>query len=310
MAGQGESGRSGGLRNQFSWSYSRHGMFEECLRKYYLSYYGSWGGWARDADPRTRETYICKNLTTQRMWLGTVVHDCAEGALSALREGATPWAERAVELAVQRARRDIDDSRAGRYKADPKRHCGFQEHHYGEEEPDWEAAIAEISRQVRVLFDHPVFRRMLAVPERIVEVEVLRRIDIAGVPVYVKLDALMADGQGGLVIIDWKTGESHEDSEIAKQLGIYGIYAVQEKGVPVDRVQALHVNLRHNSHTLHPVDANSLDVTREFVSGSAEAMRSLLSDVARNEAVEAAFPMVPEGDSRCGRCRFHGICGR
>lgn len=303
-------GRSGGLKNQFSWSYSRHGMFEECLRKYYLSYYGSWGGWVRDGDPRTREIYVCKNLTTQRMWLGTVVHDCAEGALKALRDGAEPWAERAVELALERARRDIDDSREGRYKLDPKRHAGFQEHHYQEPEPDWPALLDEIARQVRVLFGHPVFRRMLEVPERIVEIEVLRRIDISGVPVYVKLDALMSDGQGGLVIVDWKTGESHEDSEIAKQLGIYGIYAVSEKGATVDRVQALHVNLRHNTHTLHPIDASSLEETREFVSGSAARMRERLTDVPANEADAGRFPMLPEGDERCARCRFRGICGR
>jgi hypothetical protein len=40
----------GELANTFSWSYSRHGMFSECLRKYWLSYYGSWGGWGRGAE--------------------------------------------------------------------------------------------------------------------------------------------------------------------------------------------------------------------------------------------------------------------
>ncbi|MBK9370208.1 MAG: PD-(D/E)XK nuclease family protein [Deltaproteobacteria bacterium] len=115
--------------------------------------------------------------------------------------------------------------------------------------------LAEIERQIKNLFEHPVFKRMMEVPERILEVEILRSVPIEGVPVWVKLDALMQGNDGGVVIVDWKTGRDHDDASIAQQLGIYGIYAVQLRGVPVEKVQALHVNLRYNTHTAHPINA-------------------------------------------------------
>ena len=300
----------GELANTFSWSYSRHGMFSECLRKYWLSYYGSWGGWGRGASERARELYLLKNLTSTPMWLGTVVHDVAEEALKALAQGERPWVERAVELGLERARRDIASSQAGRYRENPKKQPGFQEHYYAEPEPDWDAELAEIERQIQNLFGHPVFRRMMDVPERILEVEILRSVPIEGVPVWVKLDALMQGNDGGVVIVDWKTGRDHDDASIAQQLGVYGIYAVQLRGVPVEKVQALHVNLRHNTHTAHPINAEFVAQSRDFVARSAEAMRAGLSDRERNVAPEDGYPMLPEGDERCARCRFRRDCGR
>ena len=38
------------FKNDFSWSFSRDSAFNTCKRKYYYSYYGSWGGWNKDAD--------------------------------------------------------------------------------------------------------------------------------------------------------------------------------------------------------------------------------------------------------------------
>ena len=40
------------LTNDFSWSKSRHEKFQECLRAYYLHYYGSWGGWEEGRERR------------------------------------------------------------------------------------------------------------------------------------------------------------------------------------------------------------------------------------------------------------------
>jgi len=300
----------GELKNTFSWSYSRHGLFEECRRKYWLNHYAFWGGWGRSAPPRARALYIQKKLTTEPMWIGTVVHEVAEGVLQALQKGVNPWVERAVEIARERATQDVEASRAGRYVHDPKRSPGFQSHYYGLDEPDFEAAIDEIERQVRALFAHPVYRRMSAVPERIVEVEELRQIDIEGVPVWVVLDAMVSDGEGGLVIIDWKTGRDHSDEKIARQLGIYGIYATQVREVQVEQLKMLHVNTRFNTMTQHPVDAQVLDDTRKFVRTSADAMRAALTDPAANVGREEDFPMLPEGSDRCARCRFRRDCGR
>lgn len=300
------------LHNELVWSHSRARAFGECLRAYWFTYYGSWGGWDVAAPPRARQAYLEKKLTTRAMWTGTVVHGVAEDSLRAARDYGPPSLAEATRRARNQARRDIEDSWTGRWEERPARRTGFAEHYYGREvtDADWDAAIAEIERQVGILYGHRIFRRLLQVPERIREVEDLRRFTVDGADVYVVLDVLVDDGRGGVVIIDWKTGDAHSDAEIAGQLGVYGLYATRELGVPVDKVTALHVNLRHDTETRHAVGPEQIDRARSTLAESVAAMRARLVDIAENVADEADFQPLAEDDRRCRWCNFRRVCGR
>lgn len=300
------------LQNTFSWSHSRHSLFQECLRAYYLNHYGFWGGWDAEAPAQVRETYIQKQLTRRPMWLGTVVHNTAERALRALAAGRRLEPEDALRNAMRLARLDIAASRRGAYRGNPKHVTGFQEHYYQEPEPDdaWDQVLSEIEQQLRQLFQDPVYLRICAVPDRLVEVERLEQVLVGDVPVWVKLDALISDGKGGLVVLDWKTGRQHEEHVIAAQLGVYGLYCMERYQVSADRIVAMHVNLRHGVRTRHPVDPEVLERSRSAILESAGRMRSMLRDVARNEAHPDDFPMLPPQDGACGTCRFRRTCGR
>ena len=46
------------FKNDFSWSFSRDSAFNTCKRKYYYSYYGSWGGWNKDADELSKNCLL------------------------------------------------------------------------------------------------------------------------------------------------------------------------------------------------------------------------------------------------------------
>ena len=46
------------LANEFSWSRSRDSTFQDCRRKYFYHYYGSWGGWEAGATPEVRRLYV------------------------------------------------------------------------------------------------------------------------------------------------------------------------------------------------------------------------------------------------------------
>ena len=78
----------------------------------------------------------------------------------------------------------------------------------------------------------------------------------------------------------------------------------------MDQVKTLHVNTRFNTMTQHPVDAAVLQDTRDFVRQSADAMRAALRDPEGNAGAEEDFPMLPEGDPACARCRFRRDCAR
>ncbi|MDP2307640.1 MAG: PD-(D/E)XK nuclease family protein [Pseudomonadota bacterium] len=300
------------LINELVWSHSRSRTFAACPRAYWYTYYGSWGGWSRDVPAPIRDAYVQKKLTTRAMWIGTVVHGAAEEGIRRIVGQRPLDLEAAVRTTLTRARNDIEGSRTGDWLQRAAKRTGFREHYYGEpvDPSAWEAAIAEIERQVRGLYENRIFRRIGQVPGRVMEVEELRRFRVGSTEVYAALDVLMADGNGGVVIIDWKTGEAHSNDEIAAQLGVYGIYATQELGVPTDRVKAMHVNLRHAVETTHAVGPAAIEAAREEIEAGVTQMREKLRDVPGNVAEREDYPMVPEGDSRCRWCSFRRSCAR
>jgi hypothetical protein len=300
------------LKNELVWSHSRARTFAGCARAYWYTYYGSWGGWSADAPAAIRDAYLQKKLTTRAMWTGTVVHGAAETGLGRMVAGRPLDVEAAVDAATTQARDDIEGSRTGRWLQRPAKRTGFREHYYAEPVDDaaWAAALAEIERQVRGLYVNRIFRRLAQVPGRVMEVEQLRRFPVGNAEVYAALDVLVADGRGGVVIIDWKTGEAHSDAEIGAQLGVYGLYATQELGVPADRIKAMHVNLRHDTETIHPVGPPEIEAARVEIEHSVAAMRARLRDVPGNVAEKEDHPLMPEGDGRCRSCNFRRSCGR
>ena len=301
------------LVNELVWSHSRGRAFAGCLRAYWFTYYGSWGGWDAQAPPAARDAYVQKKLTTRSMWTGTVVHQLAEDALRRVRDGYGPRSlEDALVGAENRARREIKESASGEWLARPARRVGFREHYYDEPVPAeaWEEAIEEIRRQTRVLWSQRLFRRLLEVPDRILELEDLRRFRVGDAEVYVALDVMVDDGRGGVVILDWKTGNNHREDDISSQLGVYGLYATEVCGVPEARVVAMHVNLRHDSETRHPVGREQIDHARKTIADDVAAMRRKLVDSAANVANPDDFPTVDRDDPRCRFCNFRGICDR
>lgn len=295
------------LKNELVWSYSRHKLLEACPRAYWNNYYGSWGGWGRTASEEARELWQQKKLTSVPLWTGTVVHRVAETLLKRRYHGKTVTEQSAADFAYDTANQDITDSAERR--GTPSKNARFQEHYY-QMQVDWDAAVDEIERQVRGLFENSVFLRLIETPEKILEVEELRRFPVEDGEVYVSLDVLVDDGAQGAEIIDWKTGENHEDGEIAAQLGVYGLYVSGILGIDPLKIVARHVNLRYQTETLHPVGPSEIEAARSLIQQGLRTMRSLLSNPQNNTASSAKFPMLPEGSARCGHCVFRKSCNR
>src|ERR1041384_690141 len=106
--------------NEFSWSKSRSGVFDECKRRYFYQYYGAWGGWEPAASEETRRLYVLKQLATRQMWAGRIVHDAIEMALVAMRDGRGMPVEAFVADVIARMRTEWRSSRDGRYRENPR----------------------------------------------------------------------------------------------------------------------------------------------------------------------------------------------
>src|SRR3990172_2238492 len=128
------------LVNEFSWSRSRDNVFQEYRRRYYLHYYGAWGGWEQAADPVRRALYILKQLGTRQMWAGRLVPEAVERALLALRAGSALSEASLIEDTLRQMREEWKGSRDGVYRQTPKR-TGLFEHEYAVpiRDSEWQA---------------------------------------------------------------------------------------------------------------------------------------------------------------------------
>ena len=97
------------LTNDFSWSRSRDNTFQDCKRRYYYHYYGSWGGWEAGVSAEIRRLYILKQLASRQMWAGRVVHDGIEMALQIFQHGRDVPVEPFIADAIERMRGQLVD---------------------------------------------------------------------------------------------------------------------------------------------------------------------------------------------------------
>src|SRR5690606_29772166 len=198
------------LENRFSWSKSRHEKFEACLRQYYYQYYGSWGGWERDAPPEVRELYILKKLTNRHAWSGTAVHDAIRRILTLLRDGAEIDPERIVATVRASMRAQFRESRQG---ADGCRKAfGLREHEYAAEvaAEEWCASWGLDERCLPAFFRSRWVDLAGSLPhEAWPPIDELASFLYRGVPVFAAPDFAFRAG-GGVVLVDWKTGKARE----------------------------------------------------------------------------------------------------
>jgi len=290
------------------WSFSRYRTFQECRRRYWLNYHAARLGETPDAPERFREVYTQKYLLSRPQWVGNVVHDVAQEALESLRDGLALDAGAAAAKALARANEEVNASEEGRWREEPREQPGFQEHYYKSRPWEaWPVTLGDISELVRALYDHAVFRRIVEVPERLVEIEELVEVELRGVPTRVRLDVLIDDGDGGKVVIDWKTGRSHRAEVVRDQLAVYGLY-VQEKYKQTSR--GMYANVRLNNWGLYDLDDELLDRVAAFIQGSYDEMQAADPDPAAVEESEENFSKIPVGSRQCRWCAFRRDCGR
>lgn len=295
------------LVNVFSWSLSRQQIFDECKRRYYLHYYGSWGGWKDDADPRARLAYRLKQMVNLETWIGDILHRLIESQLARMQRGFRPL----VEPLRQRARSLLNlewrQSVEQKWRENPKYNRNLFEHYYNIE-VDRERRHQVRDRLFTCLENFcslPLLERLLAIGrDNWLSVEAFDSFIVDSVPVYVKIDCAVRLGDE-VVIIDWKSGRP--SPRHADQAACYGLYAMQKWDVGLDRLRAVPVYLLTNETVEQAIAPEQALQMQERIVSSIQAMRAMLADPTANVAREEDFP--PTDDTHlCRRCNFHEIC--
>jgi hypothetical protein len=297
------------LVNEFSWSRSRDGAFQECRRRYFYHYYGAWRGWEATAPEDVRRLYVLKQLASRQQWAGRVVHDAIELALHGLRDGRTVPAEPFIADIIERMRGEWRSSRAGRYRESPKTVALF-EHEYHVDLPAeaWRAMSQNVATCLRNFFRLPLLAEIRTTPPEHWSIEHWSKVfDFEGTPIWVAPDFGFWTSQGRLGLVDWKTGGASHNGGAAFQLGCYALYARELLGVEPAQVDLYEVNLREPLVTAHRWDAERLEAVKEQLRLSIRGMKAYLSDPGANAAVITDFERT-EDLRICKWCNFRAVC--
>jgi len=282
------------MRPPFTWSWTRHRTFLRCERQYAYDYYVARRARRKDADARAVEIAACKALVSRPQWVGQVVHSLAERLLVAAQRRGDVGAVHATWLLEQNQALDLAIA-------------GMSKLRFEADDEPWDALRNTLAAQGEAMVAHPLLRRLLAVPERIVEVEQFRQVRFGEVRATVSLDVLVRDGQGGMVVIDWKTGDA--TAEVHRgQLALYAAYVRDRYRVPLDRLTALLGSTRSGGFSRVDLSRDDLENLGATVRGSARAMVEKLPDPTKDQADEHHFERLPTGDARCETCNFRGVC--
>jgi hypothetical protein len=297
------------LTNEFSWSRSRDNAFQECRRKYYYHYYGSWGGWEPDAPGDVRRLYVLKQLMSRQQWAGRVVHDAIELALHGLRAGRAVPVEPFIADVIERMRGEWRSSRAGRYRDSPKTVALF-EHEYRVElpAPAWQALSQNVATCLRNFFRLPLLEEIRRTAPEHWSIEHWSKVfDFEGTTVWVAPDFGFWTPAGRLGLVDWKTGGGGNGDGAAFQLGCYALYAREVLEVTPAQVDLYEVNLREPQVTVHRWDEARLGEIQGQLRLSVRAMKAYLTDPAANVAVLTDFERTEELRI-CRWCNFRAVC--
>jgi hypothetical protein len=296
------------LTNDFSWSKSRNGVFDECKRRYFYQYYGSWGGWDAAAPEDVRRLYVLKQLASRQMWAGRMVHDAIEMALFAMRDGRGVPVDGFVNDVVDRMRTEWRSSRDGRYRESPKT-CALFEHEYARDiaPAAWQMLKNNVVTCLKHFFALPLLAQIRATsPEHWSIEHWSRSFEFEGTPMWIAPDFGFWNADNRLVLVDWKSGGADSEAT-AFQLGCYALYAAEVLGVPPAQVELVEANLREPTVTAHEWDDDRLESIRERLRLSIRAMKAYLADPDKNVAVMDHFERAEELRI-CRSCNFRAVC--
>ena len=297
------------LANEFSWSRSRDATFQDCRRKYFYHYYGSWGGWDTAAVVEVRRLYVLKQLASRQMWAGRMVHDAIEMALQIFQHGRDVPVEPFIQDVVERMRGEWRNSRDGRYREIPKTPVALFEHEYTLDlKPEvWQHLSRSVMTCLRNFFQLPLLAQVRKTAPEHWSIEHWSKVfDFEGTPVWIAPDFGFWNDAGRLTLVDWKTGASDAQAT-AFQLGCYALYAREMLGVEPAQVDLLEANLREPTVTPLRWDDARLEAIREQLRLSIRSMRAYLADAPANVARIEDFERTEELRI-CRWCNFRAVC--
>jgi len=107
------------------------------------------------------------------------------------------------------------------------------------------------------------------------EVENFSSFNMNNTKLWAVLDCSFRTEDGGITIIDWKTGRSMSE-DVSMQLSCYAMYAMEKWGIDPEKVKLIEYNFMANQGVEFTVGASGIENTKTFIAVSIADMQSLL----------------------------------
>jgi len=121
------------------------------------------------------------------------------------------------------------------------------------------------------------------------------------------LDCSFRTDDGGVTIIDWKTGRKMSE-DVSMQLSCYAMYAMNKWGIGPENVKLIEYNLLANHGAEFNISDAEIKNTKAYIKGSIADMQSLLVDVGENVPKdEGAFHKFEDKKIQAD-CNFRKVC--
>ena len=139
------------------------------------------------------------------------------------------------------------------------------------------------------------------------EVEDFSSFILNNTKIWAVLDCSFRTEDGGVTIIDWKTGRRMNE-DVSMQLSCYAMYAIDKWGVDPENVKLIEYNLLANQGAEFTVGAPEIENTKSYIAGSIADMQSLLLNVGENVPKEEEAFLKVEDERVRGSCNFRKVC--
>ena len=161
---------------------------------------------------------------------------------------------------------------------------------------------------LRNFYGSETFNMLKGLPRRMwLEVEDFSSFNLNNTKIWAVLDCSFRTDDGGITIIDWKTGRSMSE-DVSMQLSCYAMYAMEKWGVDLESVKLIEYNLLANQGVEFTVGAPEIENTKSYIAGSIADMQSLLLNVGENVAKDEDAFLKVEDERVKADCNFRKVC--
>ncbi len=313
---------------EFTWSFSRSTLFNDCKRKYYYYTYGKVDGWKEDADELNKKCYFLSMLTNINFLYGSIIHQVISEAyydyvVKGDGKDQQYYLNMADELWTKAELINLDYLHGITGLSAKELQMLFLDVYKKDRSVmDNIPSYRNKTRRLLTTFFNSDFWKDIIEPGAAEHIcgdctnNRYETVELGNVKCYVLPDVVYKDKRTGrVVVIDWKT-VSPKPKDI-DQACFYAMAITSQYGIPREDIDIKIVYLGNNinkSDGSYPlVESVSFDqyyetVALEYLKKTSSLMLDYVEDRESNKPLPITSFEVTQDPGNCRFCQYYDIC--